>query len=180
MKEVVSDLAEVDRTSQLKNLKKVWKPTHKPFFDNECKEAFDKLSETATKQSLDLDNNFGDFKKFKRNNKKDCENYFKLLNDKRDAYNQKQIMKQERKEAQEAAIKEKENKAPLNTVDATVVNKKITFDEEGEEVKSAKKSSKKEKKKLDIDETIKKVDEKLKKESKKKKKEKKSKEAVST
>ena len=176
MKEVVADLAEGDRTSQLKNLKKVWKPTHKPFFDNECKEAFDKLSETATKQSLDLDNNISDFKKFKRNNKKDCERYFKLLNDKRDAYNQKQILKQERKEA----VKEKENKAPSTPVNSNV-NKKITFDEEGEAEVTEKKSSKKEKKKkIDIDETIKQVDEKLKKESKKKKKEKKSKDEVST
>ena len=178
MKEVVADLAEGDRTSQLKNLKKVWKPTHKPFFDNECKEAFDKLTDTATKQSLDLDNNISDFKKFKRNNKKECERYFKLLNDKRDSYNQKQILKQERKDA----AKEKENKAPL-TPDNTTVNKKITFDEEGEaaavaEKKSSKKKAKKEK--LNIDETIKQVDEKLKNENKKKKKkDKKSKEELS-
>ena len=37
LKEVVQDVLKRENEARLKTLKKNWYPTHKPFFDNECK-----------------------------------------------------------------------------------------------------------------------------------------------
>ena len=165
LKEIVSEKTADDEARLLKNTKRVWRPSHKLFFDNECKEAFDKLSQIATKQGFDLDNSVGDFKKFKRKNRNECQRYFKFLNDKRDIFDQKQMMKKERKEATEK--KENTAPAPINNKG----NKIIKFDEETEtEVRGEMNGNKvmkekKKKKELEVsnNETI------LKKEKKKKK-----------
>merc|ERR1719342_553677 len=86
-----------NQTAVLKDMLKSWKPSHKPFFDKECQEAWSKLNEQASKQGFDLDSNVNDFKKFKRKNKLECKKYFKLLTTKREAFDVKKIIKEERK-----------------------------------------------------------------------------------
>merc|ERR1719481_1545193 len=90
-----------NQTAIIKDMLKSWKPNHKPFFDKECQEAWDKLNEKASKQGFDLDSNVNDFKKFKRKNKLECKKYFKLLTTKREAFDVKKIIKEERKASKE-------------------------------------------------------------------------------
>ena len=40
VKEVVEEMVEANKAAQLKELKKTWRPSHKPFFDKECQDAF--------------------------------------------------------------------------------------------------------------------------------------------
>ena len=95
MEEVVTEMVQANKATQLKELKKTWRPSHKPFFDKECHEAFKTLSESATKQGFDLETTASDFRKFRRKNRKECVKYFKFLDSKREACDIKQKMKEE-------------------------------------------------------------------------------------
>ena len=190
MEEVVTEMVKENKAAQVKELRKQWRPTHKPFFDKLCHEAFNKIAEEATKQGFDLDNNVADFKKFKRKNKKICIDYFKLLDERREAFNLKMKIKEENKALTKL---EKEVKSKEESVNSGE-NKKIKFDDDGDVVvkennvlinsddnTSNKKALKKLKNKdetlkkenvgseVDIDATIRKIDRKLKKNKKKSK-----------
>ena len=147
-----------NKNLKLKEIKKSWKPSHKPYYDKECSEQYEKLTELAAKQGLDLEANAGDFKKFRKGNKAVCTSYFKLLDDKRTGLEDKQKRKKEKKK--EAA---KSNSQATNGV-----NNKIKFDEDGDtpaEVKEEKEN----KEPFDVEKTINKIDKKLKKKNLKRK-----------
>jgi len=151
MKEVMTEMMKANQTAVLKDMLKSWKPSHKPFFDKECQEAWDKLNEQASKQGFDLDSNVNDFKKFKRKNKLDCKKYFKLLTTKREAYDVKKIIKEERK----ASNKKKQSNVASEIANDQVEpppNKKIKFEEEVEENTVPAKKPKKAKKSKNVDE----------------------------
>jgi len=145
----------------LKNLKKFWKPAHKPFFDKECNDAYENISDQATKMGFDLDTKAGDFKKFKTKNKEGCIKYFNLLESKRTDYNAKQ--KNKSKEKVQTSVKDE-------SVDekTTSSNKKTKFPGDGVEVSE---ESPKKKVKLeteaDVEETIQQVEKRLMKERRK-------------
>merc|ERR1712130_775904 len=144
LKEVVDEMAKADTDARLKMVKKMWKPTHKPFWDKECQEAFEKLSEKASSQGFDFDTKFGDYKNFRRkkDNKGECDQYFKMLDDKREAFNLKKKEKAEIKAKNIAENKPKEEDVP---------NKKIKFDDDGGTTEVTKTKSKKDKKKEKTD-----------------------------
>lgn len=135
MEEVVTEMVQANKATQLKELKKTWRPSHKPFFDKECHEAFKTLSESATKHGFDLENNATDFRKFKRKNRKECVKYLKFLDSKREACDIKQKMKEERKACEVKNVKREEGNEETQPQ-----NKKIKFDEEekGEQVEDRK------------------------------------------
>jgi len=162
LKEVLDEMLEQNKALKFKEIKKSWKPTHKPYFDKECSEEYEKLTELAVKQGLDLESNAGDFKKFRKRNKASCISYFKLLDDKREGLDDKQKKKKEKKK-KEASQK---NASPT-TISSTAVNKKITFDDE---IPNESKEEKENKQPFDVEKTIKKVDKKLKKGLKRKNK----------
>jgi len=139
MKEVMTEMMQANKTAVHKGILRDWKPSHKPFFDKECLEAWKNLNDLASKQGFDLDSNVGDFKKFKKKNKLDCSKYFKLLTSKREAYDVKKIIKEERKASNKANMEMKEN-----VIDAVEPppNKKIKFEEEEEEKPVAEKINK--------------------------------------
>merc|ERR1711971_1418744 len=110
MEEVVTEMVQANKATQLKELKKTWRPSHKPFFDKECHEAFKTLSESATKQGFDLENTATDFRKFRRKNRKECVKYFKFLDSKREACDIKQKMKEERKACEVKNVKREDGK----------------------------------------------------------------------
>ena len=147
-----------NKNLKLKEIKKSWKPSHKPYFDKECSLQYEKLTELAAKQGLDLEANAGDFKKFRKRNKAVCTSYFKLLDDKRTGLEDKQKRKKEKKK--EAA---KSNSQATNGV-----NKKIKFDEDGE-APAGVKEEKENKEPFDVEKTINKIDKKLKKKNLKRK-----------
>jgi len=162
LNEVLEELNELERKTNLKNLKKFWKPTHKPFFDKECQDACEKLFDQATKMGFDLDTKVVDFKKFKIKNKEECKKYFKLLETKRIEFNTKQKVKLE---------KQKDD-----SIEDELSTKDIKLDNSGKIETEA-----------EVDETISQVERELKKERRKKaklakklrKKEEKDSEAVS-
>ena len=158
LKEVVEEMTKADTDARLKMVKKMWRPTHKPFWDKECQEAFDKLSEKATSQEFDFDTKFGDYRSFRRKkeNKEECDKYFKMLDEKREAFNLKKKQKADTKAENIAEKKSTEG----------VPNKKIRFNDDGDTTEVPK--TKKDKSTLDIDKTIKQIDKSLKKEKKKK------------
>ena len=158
IKEVLDEMLEKNKNLKLKEIKKSWKPSHKPYFDKDCSEQYEKLTELAAKQGLDLEAKAGDFKKFRKGNKAECSSYFKLLDDKRTALEEKQKRK-----------KEKKKEAAKTTSMATNgVNKKIKFDEDGETAPRVK-EEKENKEPFDVDKTINKIDKKLKKKNLKRK-----------
>ena len=120
-----------------------------------------KLVEIAAKQSLDLEANVGDIKKFRKKNKELCAAYFKFLDDKREGYDIKQNQKKEKK-AEASTAKSSTSTSPG-------LNKKIKFDEDDEAPKG-KKLEKENKEPFDIGKTMNKIDKKLKKEKKPKSK----------
>jgi hypothetical protein len=97
IKEVLDEMLEKNKSLKLKEIKKSWKPSHKPYFDKECSEQYEKLTELAAKQGLDLEAKAGDLKKFRKGNKAVCSSYFKLLDDKRTGLDDKQKRKKEKK-----------------------------------------------------------------------------------
>ena len=151
MKEVMTEMMKANQTAVLKDMLKSWKPSHKPFFDKECQEAWSKLNEQASKQGFDLDSNVNDFKKFKRKNKLECKKYFKLLTTKREAFDVKKIIKEERK----ASNKKKQLNVETDNANDQIEpppNKKIKFEEEVEENTVPAKKPKKAKKSKNVDE----------------------------
>ena len=152
-------MLEKNKNLKLKEIKKSWKPSHKPYFDKECSEQFEKLTELAAKQGLDLEVNAGDFKKFRKGNKAVCSSYFKLLDDKRTGLEDKQKRKKEKK---------KEAAKSSSQVTNNGVNKKIKFEEDGE-TPAGVKEEKENKKPFDVEKTINKIDKKLKKKNLKRK-----------
>jgi len=128
MKDVIDEIGQKEKKMQLKNMRQYWKPAQKPWFDNECAEAFASIEVHATSLQLDLENNLGDYKKLKNKSKAKCSEYFKLLEGKRIAFNLERENKEKRKSETEEASKP--------------VNKKIKFelgDEDAEEVDEAEK-----------------------------------------
>ena len=182
--EVVMEMVQANKATQLKELKKMWRPSHKPFFDKDCQEAFKALVDSATKQGFDLDNTAGDFRKFRRKNRKEVAKYFKFLDSKREACDINQKMKEERK-----ANEVKNVKRERDQIEPPSQNKKIKFDaeeemEERKPLKSKENTIEKRKRKkekdlaendekkqvtegenvkteADIDDTIRKIDKKL-------------------
>jgi len=105
LKEVVQDVLKRENEARLKTLKKNWYPTHKPFFDNECKVAYEKLAELAKENGFELGLKCRDFKKLRIKNKDKCDEYIKLLKMKKIEYNNKQ----------KAKLGSKENKVETET-----------------------------------------------------------------
>jgi len=151
MKEVMTEMMKANQTAVLKDMLKSWKPSHKPFFDKECQEAWDKLNEQASKQGFDLDSNVNDFKKFKRKNKLECKKYFKLLTTKREAFDVKKIIKEERKASNKKKHLNVETDNAYDQIEPPP-NKKIKFEEEVEENTVPAKKPKKAKKSKKLDE----------------------------
>merc|ERR1719233_1915799 len=156
LKEVLDETNKKEKEANLKNLKQIWKPAHKPFFDKECGEAHEKLMEQAVQLGYDLDSKVGDFKKFKIKNKESCMKYFQLLDSKRTAFNTKQESKQEAK----AGVKTKPSIVDGNANEASEKEEKVLGD-------SNKEAKVKVETEADVDETISKVERELKKERRK-------------
>merc|ERR1719233_1489319 len=156
LKEVLDETNKKEKEANLKNLKQIWKPAHKPFFDKECGEAHEKLMEQAVQLGYDLDSKVGDFKKFKIKNKESCMKYFQLLDSKRTAFNTKQKSKEEAK----SGVKTKPAVVDSNANEASVKEEKVLGD-------SNKKADVKLETEADVDETIGKVERELKKERRK-------------
>jgi len=155
LKEVLDETNKKEKEANLKSLKQIWKPAHKPFFDQECRDANEKLMEEAVQLGYDLDSKVGDFKKFKNKNKESCMNYFQLLESKRTAFNTKQKSKQEAK----SGVKTKPEIVDSNANEVSVNEDKV--------LKDNKKAIVKAETEADVDETIEKVERELKKERRK-------------
>ena len=166
----------------LANVKRDWKPSHKPWFDDVCavsshqfiliitiminliiliQESFSKLTEAASTQDLDLHTKAGDFKKFRVKNKELCKAHFTLMDDKRKSFNAKQEAKEERKKDALKQKKDKDDAAAIPEGFVKGANKKKTFEDDDSEVAQNDE---------DIETTIKMVDNKLKNQEKKAKK----------
>merc|ERR1719233_2641756 len=156
LKEVLDETNKKEKEANLKNLKQIWKPAHKPFFDKECGEAHEKLMEQAVQLGYDLDSKVGDFKKFKIKNKESCMKYFQLLDSKRTTFNIKQKSKQEAK----SGVKAKPAIVDGNANEASVKEENVLGD-------SNKEANAKLETEADVDETIGKVERELKKERRK-------------
>jgi len=154
LKEVLDEMNKKEKEANLSNLKRIWKPAHKPFFDQECRDAFDKLTEQAVTLGCDLESKVGDYKKFKVKNKAEVSTYFQLLQSKRTAFNKKQKSKEEAR----SAMKTK----PSNVDD----NANETSENQVEKVLENQKTNKVETE-ADVDETIDKVERELKKKRRK-------------
>lgn len=163
LKEVLDEMNKKEKDANLKNLKQFWKPAHKPFFDQECRDAYEKISEQGVKMGYDLDSKVGDFKKFKNKNKEECTKYFQLLETKRTGFNAKQKVKLEEKA--KSAVK-KDDETPAVEVDGNS-NKKTKFSEDGDVSEESPKKKVKIETEADVDETIEKVDKELNKERRK-------------
>jgi len=149
LKEVLDEMNKKEKDANLKNVKQIWKPIHKPFFDQECRDAYEKLTEQALQLGYDLDSKVTDFKKFKMKNKSECSKYFKLLETKRSGFNAKKQSKLEAK------------KRPFEVNTNNNQESVITGDKVLEEISNNVKTE------ADVDETIEKVDMELKKERRK-------------
>jgi len=162
---VIMEVAEREKAQALAQIKRDWKPSHKPWFNDKCAESFSNLVESATSQGLDLSSKAPDFKKFKVKNKEVCKAHFQLMDETRRLFNEKQDAKEARKAEAVKAKKEKDDAAAIPDGFVKGVNKKKTFDTDSgdDDQVDVKVES-------DIDQTIKKVDNKLKTLEKKKKK----------
>jgi len=156
LKEVLEETNKKEKEANLKNLKQIWKPAHKPYFDQECRDAHEKLMEQAVQLGYDLDSKIGDFKKFKIKKKENCMEYFKLLESKRAAFNLKQKSKQEAK----SGVKTKPLLVDNNANEASEREEKDLED-------GNKKTNGKVETEADVDETIGKVERELKKQRRK-------------
>jgi len=162
---VVLEVAEKEKAQALAQIRRDWKPSHKPWFNDKCAESFSNLLEGASSQGFDLNLKAQDFKKFKLKNKAVCKAHFQLMDETRTRFNEKQEAKEVRKTEAEKAKKEKDHAAAIPDGFAKGVNKKKTFD-----IDAADEDHVDVKNEGDIDNTIKKVDNKLKSLEKKKKK----------
>merc|ERR1711892_395740 len=159
LKEVLDELNKKEKDANLKNLKQFWKPAHKPFFDQECRDAYGKLTEQAVQLGYDLESKVGDFKKFKTKSKSDCTKYFQLLESKRTGFNNKQKTKLEAKSSVKKDIESVE-------VD-TNSNKKTKISDDGDVPEESPKKKVKVETEAEVDETIDQVERELKKERRK-------------
>merc|ERR1712071_4418 len=158
---VITEISAAEKTMVLANVKRDWKPSHKPWFDDVCAESFSKLTEAASTQDLDLHTKAGDFKKFRVKNKELCKAHFTLMDDKRKSFNAKQEAKEERKKDALKQKKDKDDAAAIPEGFVKGANKKKTFEYDDSEVAQNDE---------DIETTIKMVDNKLKNQEKKAKK----------
>merc|ERR1712013_52359 len=154
---VVLEVAEKEKAQALAQIRRDWKPSHKPWFNDKCAESFSNILDSASSQGFDLNSKAQDFKKFKMKNKAICKAHFQLMDETRTRFNEKQEAKEVRKTEAEKAKKEKDHAAAIPDGFAKGVNKKKTFDTDAADED-------------DIDNTIKTVDNKLKSLEKKKKK----------
>jgi len=162
---VIMEVAEKEKAQALAQIRRDWKPSHKPWFNEKCAESFSNLVESATSQGFDLGSKAADFKKFKAKNKEVCKAHFQLMDETRKLFNEKQDAKEARKAEALKTKKEKDDAAAIPDGFAKGVNKKKTFDMDAgddDQVNVKDESG--------IDQTIKKVDNKLKNLEKKKKK----------
>jgi len=162
---VIAEVAEKEKAQALAQIRRDWKPSHKPWFNDKCAESFSSLMEAATSQGFDLASKAPDFKKFKAKNKEVCKAHFQLMDETRKLFNEKQEAKEARKVEALKVKKAKDDAAAIPDGFVKGVNKKKTFDTDA--VDSNQDEVKVE---SDIDQTIKKVDNKLKNLEKKKKK----------
>jgi len=86
VREVVSEIKEAEKNKIMKNLRKVWKPAKKPWFDKDCKDAYKSLVEKGKSANLNLGEVAQDYKKFKLKFKSETKAYFKLLTEKKEAF----------------------------------------------------------------------------------------------
>jgi len=162
---VIAEVAEKEKAQTLTQIRRDWKPSHKPWFNDKCAESFSSLVESATSQGFDLGSKAPDFKKFKAKNKEVCKAHFQLMDETRKLFNEKQDAKEARKAEALKTKKEKDDAAAIPDGFVKGVNKKKTFDMDAgddDQVNVKDESG--------IDQTIKKVDNKLKNLEKKKKK----------
>merc|ERR1719249_17056 len=162
---VIAEVAEKEKAQALAQIRRDWKPSHKPWFNDKCAESFSSLMEAATSQGLDLASKAPDFKKFKAKNKEVCKAHFQLMDETRKLFNEKQEAKEARKVEALKVKKAKDDAAAIPDGFVKGVNKKKTFD-----MDAADSDQDEVKVESDIDQTIKKVDNKLKNLEKKKKK----------
>merc|ERR1712226_102666 len=160
---VITEISEAEKKKVLINVRREWKPAHKPWFDDCCRESFSKLTDLASSQHFDLNSKAGDFKKFKLKNKDVCKEHFVLMEEKRKGFNLKQAAKLERKKDAIKQKKVKDDAAAITDGFVKGQNTKKKFSEDADEIL----------KEEDIDTTIKTVDKNLKKIEKKERKEKK-------
>lgn len=86
LEKAIAEVKENEKQRLLKDLRKKWRPTDKPWFDKECKTGYKTLVATGSENSLSLGEVSGDYKKFKSKFKTETKAYFKLLADKKEAY----------------------------------------------------------------------------------------------
>jgi len=86
LEKAIAEVKENEKQRLLKDLRKKWRPTDKPWFDKECKTAYKTLVATGSENDLKLGEVSGDYKKFRSKFKTETKTYFKLLADKKEAY----------------------------------------------------------------------------------------------
>merc|ERR1719154_736756 len=151
--EVIVEMAEKERIQAVTNVKREWKPSGKPWFNDECATSFSALASLASEQGCDLEARAADYKKFKLKNKEVCKTHFALLEETRKAFNLKKDEKEERKKVAEEKKKEKEAEGTAGATESEEGKVKekgtVDFSEEDENmndgppVKKSKKSKKK-------------------------------------
>jgi len=83
LKEVIAEVKESERKNVLKNLRKRWKPSNKPWFDKECKDAYKNLVAKGAENNFKIGDIAEDYGKFKTKFKSESKAYFKLLANKK-------------------------------------------------------------------------------------------------
>lgn len=89
LEKVISQVREKEKNKVLQNLRKKWRPTDKPWFDQECKAAYKAIVAKGSENKLSLGEVSGDYKKFKIKFKTESKTYFKLLADKKEVFDKK-------------------------------------------------------------------------------------------
>jgi len=86
LEKAIAEVKENEKQRLLKDLRKKWRPTDKPWFDKDCKAAYKALVAKGAENELKLGEVSGDYKKFKTKFKAETKTYFKLLADKKEAF----------------------------------------------------------------------------------------------
>jgi len=86
LKEVVAEVKDVEKKKILKQLRKSWKPSQKPWFDKDCKAAYKSIVEKGAENGLSIGEVASDYKTFKIKFKTESKAYFNLLAEKKKAF----------------------------------------------------------------------------------------------
>jgi len=86
LKEVIAEVKETEKKKVLKDLRKRWKPSQKPWFDKECKTAYKDIVAKGAENNLKIGDIAEDYNKFKTKFKTESKAYFKLLANKKAAF----------------------------------------------------------------------------------------------